>query len=1161
MRVAVRFCATAEVTTNSNDEHTQDALAAVCSALPQRVELTEEIACITLGGVRAVVVRPNRRTVLNYERHDLWWALHLLAASFPALEVVLIATAAEERPGNVLRVTFSVDCPHWELQPGHRIAPAGALPAALLLLGLASSTAPAPDPSMWNSMDRVYDAIRPLDLVLAERFAAPPADEGISRSFEPSPGSSLAATSPASIATLDDPEDLGDAAHDRIHRRKRPRVVRFADSVAEESGVGDQSDASSTASMAITVAPPPAAAHAVPAAAAAAGSAEEDLTAAAAAAVAAAAVSAPAHARKRRRRSETSPLPFLPDELWLSILRYVDAATLRAFGCCSRRAHNLSRVVIPGLRLTLFPHQAISLRWMIFREAVKGIPALLHPFILTVTDGDTGEPAYVSLDSGLVSLDRPDNWPVETRGGLLCDDPGLGKTITVLSLILRDLGIRCERHEFDLQRERAAAIRRTWKAYVPEDRAAIARSLISQIVRRDALAEFFYNPVDPELYPDYRNFVQHPRCLKDILDRDGNYASLDDMLQDFQLVFDNAMAYNPADHPLHQFAFVTKQFCREHFRQLEEQLACGRRGGYDRAYAEHQRLDALYESGATLLVVPGHLFDHWKQQILLHTDRAHLSLQHCYFDDFRAELAHPAVLSSKYLVLTTFSRFSHHQAANLQEVHWLRLVVDEGHNLGKNQSSNYVVNIDELHADRRWIMTGTPTPSTDIRGATRMCAAFFRAIRQAPFTGSLWSRAWHHLYVRPIGHGRPDTMLRLRDVLQQLMVRHRKVDIHLPAPIVTTHLLDPSPSERKTYNALVAFAATNIMLNGLEGDTASGQNSLLLHSNRNHARRVLSNLQIACCGGWRMRAAVSNADKMSMMAMLQNENPAQQGAFPKVDEFLFNAQNSRTTECERCHRDFMILTVTPCAHLICPFCPPVDKRCPVCTHPINIDTYQALQPGLMLDFEADTTPYVPGGLANIDVVGQNSLSTKALFLIRDLATSSRDGSIETPKAIVFSEFRNVLNWIGDKLIRHFGPESVAEYWGSRKDAELEKFRVDPNCRVMLLGMIGSRGLDLSFATHIYLLDEIWDRALYDQVVARAWRMGTRTPCKIRKLIMRGSLEEDMHRINNAMEDGVPPPWMTEEVSGDVDNVEELPSQPKLASARLCYLLTHLQPIA
>ena len=43
------------------------------------------------------------------------------------------------------------------------------------------------------------------------------------------------------------------------------------------------------------------------------------------------------------------------------------------------------------------------------------------------------------------------------------------------------------------------------------------------------------------------------------------------------------------------------------------------------------------------------------------------------------------------------------------------------------------------------------------------------------------------------------------------------------------------------------------------------------------------------------------------------------------------------------------------------------------------------------------------------------------------------------KVIIFTQFQQVSNLVGDRLIRRFGTECVAEYWGSTRNLELERF--------------------------------------------------------------------------------------------------------------------------
>ena len=115
------------------------------------------------------------------------------------------------------------------------------------------------------------------------------------------------------------------------------------------------------------------------------------------------------------------------------------------------------------------------------------------------------------------------------------------------------------------------------------------------------------------------------------------------------------------------------------------------------------------------------------------------------------------------------------------------------------------------------------------------------------------------------------------------------------------------------------------------------------------------------------------------------------------------------------------------------------------------------------------------------------------------------------KVIIFSQFRQILNVVGDRLLRRFGSSCVAEYWGSYRSKELSRFIHEDKCFILLLGKDGSHGLDLSFVSHIFFMDEILDKSLESQVISRAYRMSTNMNVKngvvIEKLVAKNSIEE------------------------------------------------------
>jgi hypothetical protein len=152
--------------------------------------------------------------------------------------------------------------------------------------------------------------------------------------------------------------------------------------------------------------------------------------------------------------------------------------------------------------------------------------------------------------------------------------------------------------------------------------------------------------------------------------------------------------------------------------------------------------------------------------------------------------------------------------------------------------------------------------------------------------------------------------------------------------------------------------------------------------------------------------------------------------------------------------------------------------------------------------------------------------SKASFLVSKLSELVReDRTRETRtfdqrplKVIVYSQFRQALNVVGDRLLKRFGSKCVAEYWGRFRVQELHKFTAESDCICMLLSNDGSEGLDLSFVTHIFFLEEIWDTSLRDQAVARAWRMGAKGRVEVQTLLAKNSVEETMQEIESSIRD-------------------------------------------
>jgi SNF2 family DNA or RNA helicase len=117
------------------------------------------------------------------------------------------------------------------------------------------------------------------------------------------------------------------------------------------------------------------------------------------------------------------------------------------------------------------------------------------------------------------------------------------------------------------------------------------------------------------------------------------------------------------------------------------------------------------------------------------------------------------------------------------------------------------------------------------------------------------------------------------------------------------------------------------------------------------------------------------------------------------------------------------------------------------------------------------------------------------------------------KAIVFSQWVDAIDKLRDKLGR-FGP---LEYHGRipshRRDGVIEQFRNDPKANVLLMSYgAGSVGLNLQFASYVFLFDRWWNPAVEDQAINRAHRIGAAGPVTVTRFLAVGTIEERIDRV-------------------------------------------------
>lgn len=115
------------------------------------------------------------------------------------------------------------------------------------------------------------------------------------------------------------------------------------------------------------------------------------------------------------------------------------------------------------------------------------------------------------------------------------------------------------------------------------------------------------------------------------------------------------------------------------------------------------------------------------------------------------------------------------------------------------------------------------------------------------------------------------------------------------------------------------------------------------------------------------------------------------------------------------------------------------------------------------------------------------------------------------KAVVFSQWTRT----HDIVIRRLEARGIGyvSFHGGvpseKRQALVERFRTDPECRVFLSTDAGAAGLNLQHASTLVNMDLPWNPALLEQRIGRIHRMGQKRPVRIVNFVSKGTIEEGM----------------------------------------------------
>ena len=224
--------------------------------------------------------------------------------------------------------------------------------------------------------------------------------------------------------------------------------------------------------------------------------------------------------------------------------------------------------------------------------------------------------------------------------------------------------------------------------------------------------------------------------------------------------------------------------------------------------------------------------------------------------------------------------------------------------------------------------------------------------------------------------------------------------------------------------------------------------------------------------------------------------------------------------CGICQEPIMDITFTPCNHYFCWVCidqwmknshDGITQKCPQCR---EICTLKQLM-------RTQSKKTNNSSNANSDQEMQQlkeRYGTKMAFVIHYITRIIPSEDPES-KIILFSQWDELLRMIYDTLTENQIQCTLCQGTAMTKRKKLDQFRNDNEFKVILLSTNNTAsGTNLPQANRIIFLDPILKnpeeaRAFEEQAISRSYRQGQKKNVHVVRLIIKDTIEEDIHTIN------------------------------------------------
>lgn len=550
----------------------------------------------------------------------------------------------------------------------------------------------------------------------------------------------------------------------------------------------------------------------------------------------------------------------------------------------------------------------------------------------------------------------------------------------------------------------------------------------------------------------------------------------------------------------------------------------------------------------TLLVVPLSTVNNWVSQVKEHLQENSLS---CYVFHGSSRTTSVDELSKYDLVVTTYSivlseltgRGSRRaESSPLMKMNMFRIVLDEAHTI-REQSAAQTQAIFRLNSQRHWSVTGTPIQNRleDLVSVTKFLGLY-------PYDDR--SRFNMHILSR-FKTGDTTVLASLRLLVDSFTLRRVKDKIDIPARHDKVVMLEFTEAEKQLHEFF--RKESNVMMRVIAGEDKTQMKGRMYH----HILKAMMILRQVSAHGKELLDADERAriKGMSVQDAIDLEEGPSDGAIAtdkKAYELFILMQESAADTCAVCSKRLeesntdtngastsgksdMIAIVLPCLDVLCPDCfedskPAFDNqvggpgsfdlKCNVCDGwiPASYSTITAkgLQDFLVEQARAKQTRKQAKTLGEYE--GPHTKTKALISHLHSTAEESKSLSEDEPplKSVVFSAWTTHLDLI-EIVLQDQGLTGYTRLDGTMtlaaRNKALDKFRGDDNTTILLATIgAGGVGLNLTAASHVYIMEPQYNPAAVAQAIDRVHRLGQAREVTTVQFLMKESIEEKIAEL-------------------------------------------------